>query len=285
MNHGGEIRAWRACRRLEDGLLALTVAVLMFLPLMEMVLRRTAMVAIPGALVIVQHMTLAVTMLGAAVAAREGKLVALSSFGARPGAPDWMRGLAAVGTALVAGMLALACWILVQIEWEANKRWFASVPVWTIQWVMPVGFALIAMRALAVTSSSPRQRLGWFALGAALACLYFWPPVSRELLWTFGAGLTVAAAVAGSAVFASLGAMALLWFWGQDLPIAALAVDLYRLVTNPVLPALPLFALTGFLLAEGQAAHRLVGVFEALFGVRGLGVTIITAALLAGSRR
>ena len=52
--------------------------------------------------------------------------------------------------------------------------------------------------------------------------------------------------------------------------MASLAVDHYRLVVNPSLPAIPLFTLAGYLLAESGAPKRLIRVFNALFGgVRG----------------
>ena len=40
----------------------------------------------------------------------------------------------------------------------------------------------------------------------------------------------------------------------------------YELVVSPTLPAIPLFTLAGFLLAEGRCSERLLGVFRAWFG-------------------
>jgi tripartite ATP-independent transporter DctM subunit len=91
----------------------------------------------------------------------------------------------------------------------------------------------------------------------------------------------LAAAVLGSPVFATLGGLALLLFWADGLPIASLALDHYRMVVNPSLPMIPLFALAGYFLAEGGAPQRLVRVFNALFGGLRGGAAIVTVLACA----
>jgi tripartite ATP-independent transporter DctM subunit len=49
-------------------------------------------------------------------------------------------------------------------------------------------------------------------------------------------------------------------------PAAASAVNHYALVSNPSLPAIPMFTLAGYLLAEARSPVRLIEVFDALFG-------------------
>ena len=51
----------------------------MLLPLLEIVVRPFIAGGIPGSISIVQHLTLWVAFLGAALAAREGKLIALAT--------------------------------------------------------------------------------------------------------------------------------------------------------------------------------------------------------------
>ena len=105
---------------------------------------------------------------------------------------------------------------------------------------------------------------------AALVWLVLAAPVPRDaMVWAGLAGILVAL-VLGAPVFVALGGAALLLFWGEDLPVASLALDHYRLVVNPSLPAIPLFTLAGYFLAESGAPKRLIRVFNALFGgVRG----------------
>ena len=68
------LRAWLA--QGENWLLAGTLAAIVLLPLIEAVLRKVADTGIAGSASLVQHLTLLASMLGAAVGARDGKLLA-----------------------------------------------------------------------------------------------------------------------------------------------------------------------------------------------------------------
>jgi C4-dicarboxylate transporter DctM subunit len=70
-------------------------------------------------------------------------------------------------------------------------------------------------------------------------------------------------------------------FWGRDVPIAAVSVEHYGLVTNPALPSIPLFTLAGYFMAEGGASQRLVRVFQALVGWFAGGPAIATVLICA----
>jgi tripartite ATP-independent transporter DctM subunit len=87
--------------------------------------------------------------------------------------------------------------------------------------------------------------------------------------------------VLGAPVFVALGGSALLLFWAEDLPTVSLSIDHYRLVVNPSLPAIPLFTLAGYFLAESGAPRRLVRVFDALLGGFRGGAAAVT--VLAGA--
>jgi TRAP-type C4-dicarboxylate transport system permease large subunit len=79
-------------------------------------------------------------------------------------------------------------------------------------------------------------------------------------------------------VFTTLAGAALILFWGDGLPIASIPIDLYRLTVNPSLPAIPLFTLAGYFLAESGAPARLVAVFQTLVGgLRGGAVIVVVA--------
>ncbi|MBS0396801.1 MAG: TRAP transporter large permease subunit, partial [Proteobacteria bacterium] len=83
-------------------------------------------------------------------------------------------------------------------------------------------------------------------------------------------------ALIGMPLFAVLAGAAALLFWHAGLPLAAIAVDHYRTVVNASLPAIPLFTLAGYVLAESQAPRRLIEVFDACFGRLRGGATIAT---------
>ena len=71
---------WTRLRvRAEDLTLSLALAGMMLLPLLEALLRKAFQTGISGQTILVQHLTLVVGMVGAAVAARERRLLSLSS--------------------------------------------------------------------------------------------------------------------------------------------------------------------------------------------------------------
>jgi len=73
--------------------------------------------------------------------------------------------------------------------------------------------------------------------------------------------------------------VALVLFKGADEPIASIPIAHYSLVTNAILPTIPMFTLAGYLLAEGGAPKRLVHVFHAVFGRMRGGAAIMTATV------
>lgn len=82
-------------------------------------------------------------------------------------------------------------------------------------------------------------------------------------------------ALIGAPLFAVIGAVALLGFHGQMLDLSIVTIEFYRLADMPVLVAIPLFTLAGFLLAESQAPRRLVRLSDALLGWLPGGLAIV----------
>lgn len=82
----------------------------------------------------------------------------------------------------------------------------------------------------------------------------------------FAIGAILLLAVVGAPVFVVLLSLAMLGFYVSEVPIMIVAVELYRISDTPLLLALPLFTLAGYLLAESQSSTRLVNVTQALIG-------------------
>ena len=59
------------------------------------------------------------------------------------------------------------------------------------------------------------------------------------------------------------------------------AIELYRLIASPTLPAIPLLTACGYVLAESHAAVRLVRFFRALLGWMPGGVAVLVATVCA----
>ncbi len=268
--------------RSENLFLSLALGAMVILPLAEIALRAAFGVGISGATSLVQHLTLVVGMAGAAVAAREDRLLALATGSLLKGGARARARL--FSNSFAAAITTLLCYAGVQFvltEKTAGATLAYDVPLWVVQLVIPLGFGLVAVRLLWHAAATWKGRAAAAALAGGLILFCARPPLDPErlVLWALIA-LLVATAL-GTPIFTTLGGAALILFWGDGIPIAVLPVDHYRLVTNPSLPAIPLFTLAGYFLAEGGASRRLIRVFDALFGQFRGGPAIVTALVCA----
>jgi C4-dicarboxylate transporter, DctM subunit len=284
----------RALGRFEDLVASCALLVMVLLPLSEIIARRFFGRGIPGSGPIVQHLTLWVGFLGAAIAAREGKLLALATGTFMTGV--WRRAadiLAAAYGACAAVVLASGGWQMAMIEREAGTQIGAGIQAWVTQLVLPVSFALIALRlvwrvghaTLPEELTAGRRRIRWTdrglaSIGLAAGVLFAQVPslLESHLIWP-AAVVIVVAALVGTPLFAILGGTAAFLFMHDGVTPATILIETYSLSVSPTLPAIPLFTLAGFLLAEGHASERLLRVFRAFFGWIPGGTAVVCAVL------
>lgn len=268
---------------MEGWIAGLALAVMVVLPLAEIVARGVFGVGVPGAGPFTQHLTLWVGFLGAALAATEGKLLALATGELIPEGKfrTGSRIFAATVGTLVTALLFWACVELVRIEKDAGSEVAAGLPTWVAQLALPIGFALVGLRLAWMASDR------WWgkippALGlAAGSYLAFHPELLEfKAAWPWLAAV-VLATMLGGPIFAAIGGAAVFLFLAEGVPAAAVPVETYSLVTSPTLPAIPLFTLAGFLLAEGKASHRLLRVFRGLVGWIPGGTAVVCAVVCA----
>jgi C4-dicarboxylate transporter DctM subunit len=268
----------------ENAVVSLALFIMVLIPLAESFLRRTFHLGIPSSTSIVQHMVLVVGMLGGAIAAREGRLLALSTLGEtslRGRAKTVSRIFTSAVSATVSAFLCLAAYQFVVTEHEAGKILAYGVPTWVIECVLPIGFAVIAIRILLHTSEKWRLRISSALCAILLMALVLAWPGGFHHSYLIALFILLLASLLGVPAFVTLGGTALILFWGVDQPIAAIPIAHYDLVTNPSLPTLPLFTLAGYFLAEGGAPQRLVRVFYSLFGQFRGGPAIVTVLVCA----
>ncbi len=267
----------------EDLVLSLVLGGMMVLPLLEALLRKTLHTGISNQTAIVQHLTLVAGMLGGAIAAREGRLLSLSSLQLvlRGVWRDAARSFGAAVAAVVTVMLCVASVQFVQSERGTGGVVAYDVPLWVVQLALPLGFALVALRILWRSSERWSWRGATVLLAGLLALVVLRAPLPVNQLTIPAFVVLIVAVVLGAPIFAALGGAGLILFWRDASPIASLTVDHYGLVTNPTLPTVPLFTLAGYFLAEGGASRRLIRVFQAVVGqVRG-GPAILVALVCA----
>ncbi len=273
---------FRRFGRLDEWLASGALALMLAIPLLEIVLRPLFGQGIENAPLLVQHLGLVLAMFGALLAERGQHLSSLGSgFAAaknpvlRLAAQHFSR----ASSALLCGMLAQASWTFVASEMEAPRDLAYGLPGWVIQAAMPLGFLLLGLKIAARLSADFGLRLtlglalpqaGWLFAG------YF--DGSTLPLWPFALWLT-AILFCGAPIFAVLGGLALALFWQEGQPLASVPLSHYQITVNPSLPALPLFTLAGLFFARTGAAARLGALFTALFG-SGVTGTAIAAAVL-----
>ena len=258
----------------------LALVLMSLLPVGEMVARLFGLSGIPGAIVFVQHLTLFVAFLGAALAASSDRLLSMSANTLLPA--SWLPRARVFVFAVAAAVTVSLAWAGIQFvlaEREGGAGLALGLPRWPAQAIMPLGFLLIAGFGIWKAADSWKPRLA-AALGLLVPLVFALAPASAGLLWA-GVAIVLAAALLGMPIFATLGGIALILYWHGGIPVATLPVDMYRLVVSPVLPSLPLFTFAGYLLAEGGASQRLLRVYSALFGWMPGGLVITTAVVCA----
>jgi C4-dicarboxylate transporter, DctM subunit len=80
----------------------------------------------------------------------------------------------------------------------------------------------------------------------------------------------------GMPLFAVFGALAMALFYAEGVDISSVAVSMYSVASSPLLVAIPLFTLAGYLFAHSKAPDRLVNLSRALFP-GGLAVVALVA--------
>ena len=269
----------------EQLLVALALAALMLLPLIEIVGRKLFHRGLDSAAALQQHLVLIIGLLGGMFAARDRRLLSLSTLTTflKGRSQTFARVFSSAFAAGITVFLCLAAVQLVQSEKGGGKLLAYGIQVWTVQLIMPVGFGVIALRLLWHAADTWRGRVVALLIASGLVWIGFHPllGLAPEKLVVPGLVALLAAVVLGAPIFVMLGGAALILFWGENSPIASISLTHYSMVTNPTLPTVPLFTLAGYFLAEGGASKRLIRVFQALLGQFRGGPAIVTVLACA----
>ena len=255
------------------------------LPLVEIVTRKFLHWGVPGSQIIVQHLTLVVAFLGAALAAREGRLLKLAT-GEALAHGRFGHVAIAFGSAVGACVTAALCYASLQLVLTERNvvpplEIVPGVKRWAVEAVMPLALALVTLRQVWRASDRwPGRAIA--ALGVVAAVAFgFLPDSAGSLLFWPLMTLLIAGTAVGAPIFAMIGGAALLLFWSEATPVSSVAVECYRLTVSPMLPTIPLFTLAGYILAEGGTSKRLVRLFNAWFGWFPGGTAVVASLVCA----
>ena len=269
----GKVTRWdhvvKGMRWGEDTLAIVILFVMTMLPFLASITRVLNINSIPASQVLVQHCTLWIGFLGAVLAARKNKLLALTReplFKKEEGF-HFGKWIAKVTTFLVLVALSWGSWELVKVEIQYPIDIAPNIPRWFAQFIMPVGFGLMAVQVYFNSYVKPIQRVTLIIIGLIFSISAI-PEMISDVLPAVSIGILIIiiALLHGAPIFVGLGGAAILFFWADYTPISAIPAEAYRIVVSPTLPTIPLFTLAGYLLAESKASERLVNVFRELFG-------------------
>lgn len=93
--------------------------------------------------------------------------------------------------------------------------------------------------------------------------------------------LLLAAALAGTPLFAVIAAAALLGFHAAGVDLSVVPMEIYRITETPVLLAIPLFTFAGYVASESRASRRLVALTDALLGWMPGGLAVVALVACA----
>ena len=283
----------RALIAAENFIAFLSAAAIILLPLADGIIRIFLKSGIPAGEIYVRHAVLVLAFAGAVLATREKRHLGLAGGGEdRPAASGRLAGLraqaAAVIAALVCAGLSLASLSFALVAFGPGDR-IGILSSRLIASIMPLGFALCAMhfaldpklagkrRLIALAALAGGLFLGSPAIANAFSILAgAAPPLAAKaaelaagLLRTFRLPLVlalIAGAAAGTPLFAILGGIALVLFGAAGVPMETIPQEAYSLLQDGTIPAIPLFTLAGFLLAEGSSGERLVALARRVLG-------------------
>ena len=263
-------------------MLVATLALITVIPLVEVLGPRLAGVHMSGAGMYVKHLTIWLAFVGGLAAATQMKHLTLSTADFL-GEGLWQRLarlLAYSVSAAVVGILAYASAQVVKVNAIEPKPLAFGVSEWMSETIMPISLGLMALVFAWKASDRWWGRLAAFLAIPAAFALGLVPEGLAPSLWPL-AVVILAAALLGAPVFIAMGGIALLMFFREGTPVAAVSAEVYRLVASETLPAIPLLTAAGYVLAESGAAERLVRFFRAIFGWMPGGIAVMVAAVCA----
>lgn len=254
----------------------------MILPLIDAVGRPLGHFFLPGSATYRTQLTLWLAFLGGLLATRERRHLTLSTAEAIGHAPvrSAARLFSSSVAAAVCAVLAYSAAGVVAADRQSGAMLAIGIPAWVSECVMPLALGLIALRlAWSAADRWTGRAIAFATIGAAFAVGLV--PRAAPALAVPLVAVIVLAALVGAPVFVAMGGIAAVLFFKDAVPVSAVTAEIYRLMVSPTLPAIPLLTACGYVLAESNAASRLVRFFRAIFGWMPGGIAILVAAVCA----
>jgi C4-dicarboxylate transporter DctQ subunit len=150
----------RWLHRIEDGLLALILFIMVILASSQVIMRNLFESGFPWGESLLRLLVLWLGLMGAMVATRLDKHITVDALlrVLTPGMQRIMRIATKLATAVICGLLAYHSARLVGIDYEYQNMVFGNVPAWIGDLILPVAFSVMAMRLVVQAFLLVRQR-------------------------------------------------------------------------------------------------------------------------------
>lgn len=302
--------------RVEDGTVIAALLLMALIPTAQVIARLLFDATLTAINDYVRHLAVWVACLSGIVATRERRHLSLSA--GLPKLPAPFDRWAAVGataiTAAVTTAVAVSAASLILVGFDPYAR-VGVLSRRAVLAILPIGFGLMALRGVIAAGrpdgdgGSGRAGAAAGVFGAALGVVLALPSLAGLIIavsWEVGSGLPglepslwdaadavtgvvralrlpllivmIVSAVAGVPIFAVLGGVSLVMFATNGV-LETVPDEAYGMLISVHVPALPLFAVAGFLLSESGAGKRLIDLCTALFS-RFRGGLVIAATLI-----
>lgn len=278
---------WKARRILENRVALLGLILLALFPTLEVIARKFFHTGIANSTAYTQQLVLILAFLGGAITSRESRHLSLSVGMRLPAKLKTRLHLIKVFlTSSLAAAFAISALSFSLNAFDRSQK-IGPFPVWVLSLIIPFGYFLMALR----TSDRPEESasrwtagLGWLSglvlafssLVNVLEAVFGTVPgfliTGRE--WSVQLNTVISfplifilsfSALAGVPLFIVLGGIAYMLFARMGQPLEVVPNEAYSLLLGHAIPAIPLFAFAGFILAESKAGERLVRLFRTLF--------------------
>ena len=261
----------------ENFLCYVCFAIIVSFPVFQILSRFIDLFSIPASQEIVQHMTLWIAFIGAVLAARSNRLLAVVREPVFNQSSEFRIShfLVHMCSAGVVFVLAISYLKMIQIGIEYPEFIAPFITVWFAQSIIPVGLLLIWYHMIMTSSSRLNYRL-FLVFGSFLmtTILYYWQfPFSNEIFLTIKVLGAIGLVAFGLPIFIILAGLSILFFlsepteWATNFDLMSTISDsAYRIVVSPTLAAIPIFTLAGYILAESNISKRLLSFFKASLG-------------------
>ena len=298
---------------IENATANIVLVLIALIPTLEVLVRRFFRSGLPSSDDYVQHLILWIAFIGGMITTREGKHLSLSSGFHHLKEPykTWINTSASFVSVIVSSTLVWSALSLALIGFDPTRK-IGFIPIRYVVMIMPLGFTVMTFRFITATSKKPALRaivslgvpIGFLiglgplinSLGAITAEINYPIPVNIEtflfslndsvysILNIFHLPLIIifiASAFLGTPIFIVLGGFTIIQFISSGGVLETVVDESYSMLSNPIVPSLPLFTFAGFILSASKAGERLVRLFRALFGWFPGGLVVMSILICA----